>query len=169
VGEEIEMHLMRRERHSLFALPVDAYFPEVNDKHPNVAQRATYSQLVSRGYERRQWTILFNLLSLEINANFRKWQRLFSRVNYGNCFVKLTPDADAPQWLFSANAVCELSKNNRPVIFIVRNKPFDSLHFRKISKQGMASVTKNQLFFERHCHATEKSEAIACARKCRSS
>jgi hypothetical protein len=29
---------------------------------------------------------------------------------------------------------------------------------------------KNQLFsFERHCHVTEKSEAIACARSCRSS
>jgi hypothetical protein len=25
------------------------------------------------------------------------------------------------------------------------------------------------VLFERHCHATEKSEAIACARRCRSS
>ncbi len=48
VGDEIEMHLMRRDRNSLFALPVDSYFPEVNEKHPNVSQKAnTYSQLVS--------------------------------------------------------------------------------------------------------------------------
>jgi hypothetical protein len=46
IGDEIEMHLMRRDRYSLFALPVDTYFPDVNAKHPNIAQRATYSQLV---------------------------------------------------------------------------------------------------------------------------
>jgi hypothetical protein len=28
---------------------------------------------------------------------------------------------------------------------------------------------KKIVFFESHCHATEKSEAIACARRCRSS
>jgi hypothetical protein len=28
---------------------------------------------------------------------------------------------------------------------------------------------KTIVLFERHCHATEKSEAIACARRCRSS
>jgi hypothetical protein len=34
------------------------------------------------------------------------------------------------------------------------------------------SLTRNEkpiVLFERHCHATEKSEAIACARSCRSS
>lgn len=47
VGEEIEMHLMRRDRNSLFALPIDEYFPEVNQKHPNITQKNTYSQLVT--------------------------------------------------------------------------------------------------------------------------
>lgn len=47
VGEEIEMYLMRRERNSLFALPVDFYFPEVNLKHPNIADRSNYSHLVT--------------------------------------------------------------------------------------------------------------------------
>merc|ERR1719262_1757098 len=32
---------MRRDRNSLFALPVDQYFPEVNAKHPNVKDRFT--------------------------------------------------------------------------------------------------------------------------------
>jgi hypothetical protein len=34
------------------------------------------------------------------------------------------------------------------------------------------SLIRNEkpiVLFERHCHATEKSEAIACARRCRSS
>jgi hypothetical protein len=30
-------------------------------------------------------------------------------------------------------------------------------------------MKKNIVLFERHCHAIEKSEAIACARRCRSS
>jgi hypothetical protein len=30
-------------------------------------------------------------------------------------------------------------------------------------------MKKTIVLFERHCHATEKSEAIACARRCRSS
>jgi len=46
-GDDIEMFLMRRDRNSLFALPVDDYFPEVNQKHPNINQRNTYSQLVT--------------------------------------------------------------------------------------------------------------------------
>jgi hypothetical protein len=36
--------------------------------------------------------------------------------------------------------------------------------------RGVSSVTKKTIvLFERHCHATEKSEAIACARRCQSS
>jgi hypothetical protein len=34
------------------------------------------------------------------------------------------------------------------------------------------SLIRNEkpfVLFDRHCHATEKSEAIACARRCRSS
>ena len=46
-GDEIELCLMRRERHSLFALPVDKYFAQVNDKHPNLGDKYTsYSNLV---------------------------------------------------------------------------------------------------------------------------
>jgi hypothetical protein len=30
-------------------------------------------------------------------------------------------------------------------------------------------MKKTIVLFERHCHATKKSEAIACARRCRSS
>lgn len=41
INDEIELCLMRRERNSLFALPVDQYFPEVNDKHPNVIDKLT--------------------------------------------------------------------------------------------------------------------------------
>ena len=38
---------MRRERNSLFALPVDQYFAGVNEKHPSVNDRLTsYSNLV---------------------------------------------------------------------------------------------------------------------------
>ena len=38
---------MRRERHSLFALPVDKYFAEVNGKYPNIGQHPNnFSQLV---------------------------------------------------------------------------------------------------------------------------
>jgi hypothetical protein len=37
-------------------------------------------------------------------------------------------------------------------------------------ERGVWSVTKKPIvLFERHCHATEKSEAIACARSCWSS
>ena len=47
IGDEFEMTLMRRERHSLFALPVDQYFAEVNGKHPNIGQHPNnFSQLV---------------------------------------------------------------------------------------------------------------------------
>lgn len=41
VNDEIELCLMRRDRNSLFAMPVDQYFPEVNAKHPNVNDRFT--------------------------------------------------------------------------------------------------------------------------------
>ena len=38
---------MRRERNSLFALPVDQYFDGVNEKHPNVNDKLTsYSNLI---------------------------------------------------------------------------------------------------------------------------
>jgi len=41
VNDEIELCLMRRERNSLFALPVDQYFSGINDKHPNVEDKIT--------------------------------------------------------------------------------------------------------------------------------
>merc|ERR1719150_2354199 len=47
VHNEIEFRLMRRDRNSLFALPVEQYFPEVNEKHPSINDKLTsYSQLV---------------------------------------------------------------------------------------------------------------------------
>ena len=47
VHDEIEFRLMRRDRNSLFALPVEQYFPEVNEKHPSINDKLTsYSQLV---------------------------------------------------------------------------------------------------------------------------
>lgn len=48
MGDEIELTLMRRERNSLFALPVDEYFPDVNAKHPNIGESPNnFSQLVT--------------------------------------------------------------------------------------------------------------------------
>ncbi len=48
VGHEIEMKLMRRERNSLFAIPVDQYHPDVNAKHPSlIHENNTYSQLLT--------------------------------------------------------------------------------------------------------------------------
>jgi len=41
IGEEIELTLMRRERHSLFALPVDQFSPDLLGKHPNIGQEST--------------------------------------------------------------------------------------------------------------------------------
>ncbi len=47
IGDEIELCLMRRERNSLFALPVGDYFPEVNNKHPSLQDKVTsHSRLV---------------------------------------------------------------------------------------------------------------------------
>jgi len=47
INDDIEFRLMRRDRNSLFALPVEQYFPEVNDKHPSINDKVTsYSQLV---------------------------------------------------------------------------------------------------------------------------
>jgi hypothetical protein len=34
---------------------------------------------------------------------------------------------------------------------------------------SLICIEKPNVLFERHCHATEKSEAIACVRRCRSS
>ncbi|TRY69969.1 hypothetical protein TCAL_02333 [Tigriopus californicus] len=46
-GSEIEMRLMRRERSSLFAVPVGQYHPEINKKHPSVSMaNNSYSQLL---------------------------------------------------------------------------------------------------------------------------
>lgn len=47
MGDEIEFYLMRRERNSLFALPVDAYFSGVNDKHPNLGMSMGHSRIVT--------------------------------------------------------------------------------------------------------------------------
>jgi hypothetical protein len=38
-----------------------------------------------------------------------------------------------------------------------------------LKEWSLISDEKPIVLFERHCHATEKSEAIACARRCRSS
>jgi len=48
VGDEIELSLMRRERNSLFAVPVDAYFPEINERHPSISGvgNKSHSQLL---------------------------------------------------------------------------------------------------------------------------
>jgi len=47
VNDEIELCLMRRDRNSLFALPMDQYFPDVNEKHPNVQDKlVSYSNLL---------------------------------------------------------------------------------------------------------------------------
>ncbi len=49
LGDEIEMHLMRRERNSLFAVPVSSYHPDINLKHPSVSSKknTSYSKLLS--------------------------------------------------------------------------------------------------------------------------
>ena len=41
INDDIEFRLMRRDRNSLFALPVEQYFPEVNDKHPSINDKVT--------------------------------------------------------------------------------------------------------------------------------
>jgi hypothetical protein len=47
IGDEIELHLMRRERNSLFAVPVDKYFADINNKHPSMSnQLNSYSNLI---------------------------------------------------------------------------------------------------------------------------
>ena len=48
MGDEIELSLMRRDRNSLFAVPVDEYFPEINDKHPSISGQGnkSYSQVL---------------------------------------------------------------------------------------------------------------------------
>lgn len=47
-GNEIEMVLMRRERESLFAVPVDKYNPDIEGKHPVMSQNWTsYSKIVT--------------------------------------------------------------------------------------------------------------------------
>lgn len=47
VGDEIEMSLMRRERNSLFAVPVGQYYPDIDGKHPSINNsNNSYSQLV---------------------------------------------------------------------------------------------------------------------------
>lgn len=47
VGDEIEMTLMRRERHSLFAVPAARYSPVIEKRHPTLGQAFTaHSQLV---------------------------------------------------------------------------------------------------------------------------
>jgi hypothetical protein len=56
-----------------------------------------------------------------------------------------------------------LSYDNK-VVFCV-NRP--SKHFNV--GRGVWSITKKNVLCERNCHVTEKSEAIACARRCRSS
>jgi hypothetical protein len=46
------------------------------------------------------------------------------------------------------------------------------IHIALTLKPKEWSLLRNEkpiVLFERHCHATEKSEAIACARSCRSS
>ena len=47
VGDEIELSLMRRDRNSLFAVPVDQYFPEINERHPSISGpgNKSYSQV----------------------------------------------------------------------------------------------------------------------------
>ena len=47
VGDEIELSLMRRDRNSLFAVPVDAYFPDINERHPSISGQGnkSYSQV----------------------------------------------------------------------------------------------------------------------------
>jgi hypothetical protein len=44
-----------------------------------------------------------------------------------------------------------------------------SLGKKPIRAWSLIRNKKNIVLFERHCHATEKSQAIACARRCRSS
>merc|ERR1711976_583882 len=70
-GDEIEMCLMRRERHSLFALPVDKYFPQVNDKHPNLGDKYTsYSNLVLASPSQVVQGIIYQERS-ELEAQYR--------------------------------------------------------------------------------------------------
>jgi hypothetical protein len=45
--------------------------------------------------------------------------------------------------------------------FVAFKEPISGVEFDPYNK-------KTIVLFERHCHATEKSEAIACARSCRS-
>jgi len=70
-GDEIEMCLMRRERHSLFALPVDKYFAQVNDKHPNLGDKFnSYSNLVLASPSQVVQGIIFQERS-ELEAQYR--------------------------------------------------------------------------------------------------
>ena len=50
MGDEIELSLMRRDRNSLFAVPVDAYFPDINERHPSISGQGnkSYSQVPFR-------------------------------------------------------------------------------------------------------------------------
>ena len=48
IGDEIEMHLMRRERNSLFAVPVGEYHAGLEKKHPCLSDRYNaHSQLIT--------------------------------------------------------------------------------------------------------------------------
>merc|ERR550532_1497857 len=70
-GDEIEMCLMRRERHSLFALPVDKYFAQVNEKHPNLGDKCnSYSNLVLASPSQVVQGIIFQERS-ELEAQYR--------------------------------------------------------------------------------------------------
>jgi len=70
-GDEIEMCLMRRERHSLFALPVDKYFAQVNEKHPNLGDKYnSYSNLVLASPSQVVQGIIFQERS-ELEAQYR--------------------------------------------------------------------------------------------------
>ncbi len=47
VDDTVEMVLMRRERNSLFAVPVGNYHPDINIGHPSVTEKNTsYSKLL---------------------------------------------------------------------------------------------------------------------------
>lgn len=47
-GDEIEMRLMRRQRGSLFAMPVSSYTPGIEGKHPRMNQdMKSYSKLLT--------------------------------------------------------------------------------------------------------------------------
>ena len=63
VGDEIELSLMRRDRNSLFAVPVDQYFPEINEKHPSISGpgNKSYSQVHLDNFHSCQFTNLIFL------------------------------------------------------------------------------------------------------------